>query len=258
MAQSMKTPRIFLSYRRSDSADVAGRIYDRLVQAFGGDAVFKDVDSVPLGIAFRKHIETSLARTHVVLVVIGPTWTSARNEQGETRILLENDLVRLEVETALALEVPVIPLLVGGATMPSPGEMPESILELRARNGMCVRPDPDFHSDMNRLISRIGADGTRAAETQTSPVKEAPRQFLQMLASLSHKKTFWEAISCFALGIYLTISGLHALALGGFLDSLSGLFSLVGGLILNILGRYKWYRFKKLTKAAPKDSNSNS
>ena len=41
-------PKIFLSYRRQDSAGVAGRIYDRLRQHFGDDAIFMDIDNIPL------------------------------------------------------------------------------------------------------------------------------------------------------------------------------------------------------------------
>lgn len=48
--------KILISYRREDSAHVTGRIYDRLVQQFGRTAVFKDVDSIPLGIDFRTYL----------------------------------------------------------------------------------------------------------------------------------------------------------------------------------------------------------
>jgi hypothetical protein len=48
---------IFISYRRSDSADITGRIYDRLVEEFGRDAIFKDVDSIPLGMDFKVYLD---------------------------------------------------------------------------------------------------------------------------------------------------------------------------------------------------------
>jgi hypothetical protein len=37
--------RIFISYRREETAYPAGWLYDRLVEHFGQDQVFKDVDS---------------------------------------------------------------------------------------------------------------------------------------------------------------------------------------------------------------------
>src|SRR6266446_6849141 len=68
------TPAIFISYRRDDTSDVTGRIYDRLIQHFGKDSVFKDVDSIPLGVDFKKHLRDSVARCDVLLTVIGRQW----------------------------------------------------------------------------------------------------------------------------------------------------------------------------------------
>jgi hypothetical protein len=49
--------RIFLSYRRDDTAAISGRVYDRLVARFGRRNVFKDIDSIPLGVDFQRHTE---------------------------------------------------------------------------------------------------------------------------------------------------------------------------------------------------------
>ena len=69
-------PSIFISYRRSDSIDVTGRIYDRLAANFGKDAIFKDVDNIPLGADFREYLKDTLNQCGVVLAVIGPTWVN--------------------------------------------------------------------------------------------------------------------------------------------------------------------------------------
>ncbi|MCX7010592.1 MAG: toll/interleukin-1 receptor domain-containing protein, partial [Kiritimatiellaeota bacterium] len=74
-------PAVFICYRREDSADVVGRIYDRLVERFGRDAVFKDVDSIPLGVDFREHLRDSISRFGVILVVIGAKWLSPEGSQ---------------------------------------------------------------------------------------------------------------------------------------------------------------------------------
>ena len=66
--------KILISYRREDSADVTGRIYDRLVQQFGQEAVFKDVDSIPFGVDFRIHLDAQVAKCEVFLAVIGQDW----------------------------------------------------------------------------------------------------------------------------------------------------------------------------------------
>jgi hypothetical protein len=148
-------PVIFISYRRSDSQDVTGRIYDRLLNTFTRNQVFKDVDSIPLGVSFPAHIQEILGKSSVVLVVIGPTWLATTDGQGKRRLDDPSDFVRLEVELALRAEIPVIPVLVSGARMPPASELPESLKGLADRNGMQVRADPDFNHDMTRLFSGI-------------------------------------------------------------------------------------------------------
>src|SRR5438874_1986477 len=111
-------PVIFLSYRRSDSQDVTGRIYDRLVGKFSQKQVFKDVDNIPLGVSFPSHIKQMLSKANFVLVIIGPSWVTATDEHGVRRLDDENDFVRLEVELALRANMPVIPVLVSNARMP--------------------------------------------------------------------------------------------------------------------------------------------
>ena len=146
------TSAAFICYRRDDSEDVVGRIYDRLVQSFGRDAVFKDVDSIPLGEDFRQYLSESMGRFAVVLVVIGTKWLSV---QGAERLGEDRDFVRIEIESALSLGVPVIPVLVQGATMPKEQDLPPSIARLAYHNGLAVRPDPDFRHDISRLIEGI-------------------------------------------------------------------------------------------------------
>ena len=145
-------PNIFISYRRKDSQDITGRIYDRLIQKYSKFQVFKDVDSIPLGVDFRTHIDQKVSECDIVLVVIGDTWLNIINEHGQRRIEDPLDFVYLEIEAALRREIPVIPLLVKGATMPPPHELPLGIRPLAYRNGTPIRSDPDFHNDVSRLL----------------------------------------------------------------------------------------------------------
>ena len=149
------TDHIFLSYRRNDSADVIGRIYDRLTQTYGDPAIFKDVDSIPLGIDFRTHLDKKVSACRVFIAVIGPQWVSITDAEGNRRLVQPHDFVRIEVESALAREIPVIPLLVSGAVMPTAAQLPPSLQALAYRNGALVRPDPDFHNDMDRVIAGL-------------------------------------------------------------------------------------------------------
>jgi len=148
--------RIFMSYRRSDSADVTGRIYDRLVQRFGKEQIFKDVDSIPLGLDFREYVGEVVGRCNLLLAVVGDQWLTV-NAGGTRRIDDPKDLVRIEIEAALARKIPVVPVLVRGASVPEEQELPPSLAGLTYRNGIKVRSDPDFHHDMDRLIAGMEA-----------------------------------------------------------------------------------------------------
>jgi len=151
--ESSKPPGIFISYRREDTSDVTGRIYDRLIQHFGKESVFKDVDSIPLGIDFRQHLGDSVGRCDVLLTIIGRQWSTG--EVGKRRLDDVRDFVRIELEAALRRGIPVVPVLVQGSSLPSGDDLPETLQSLVYRNGMPVRPDPDFHQDMDKLIRGI-------------------------------------------------------------------------------------------------------
>jgi formylglycine-generating enzyme required for sulfatase activity len=147
--------KVLISYRREDSAHVTGRIYDRLVQQFGRTAVFKDVDSIPLGIDFRTYLDQQVAKCDVFLGVIGRNSMKPQGQKGKSRLADPADFVRLEIEAALKRQIPVIPVLVEGASIPAVDRLPTSLQGLSYRNGIVVRPDPDFHRDMDRLIEHL-------------------------------------------------------------------------------------------------------
>ena len=162
--------KILISYRREDSADVTGRVYDRLIQQFGQEAVFKDVDSIPLGVDFRIYLDEQVAKCDVFLAVIGRDWMRAGGRKGKSRLDDPRDFVRLEIESALKRQILVIPVLVGGASIPVAERLPASVQDLSYRNGIAVRPDPDFHRDMDRLIEYLKQQIQGLKEHRTEPV----------------------------------------------------------------------------------------
>jgi hypothetical protein len=158
--------RIFISYRRSDSMAITGRIYDRLVAAFGARNIFKDVDAIPPGVDFRTYIDDALSKASVVVVIIGQQWVLTTDDYGKRRLNNPDDFVRIEVETALKREnVLVIPVLVNDARMPPAEMLPPSLKELAYRNSLEVRNDPDFNHDVSHLIGVIRARMPRARRT---------------------------------------------------------------------------------------------
>jgi TIR domain len=143
--------KITISYRRDDSMDITGRIFDRLTSRYGRETVFRDIDSIPPGLDFREHIQASIEDSDVLMVVVGPRWMGG-SRHGHPRIHAETDYVRIEVEAALNRHIPVIPLLVGGADMPQPSQLPENIREFAYRNAVQVDSGRDFDHHMNGLI----------------------------------------------------------------------------------------------------------
>jgi hypothetical protein len=156
---------IFISYRRSDSEGESGRLSDVLSHRFSEQAVFMDVDAIRPGRDFRVAIEESIQGCAVLLVVIGPEWLEARSTAGGKRRLDElNDYVRLEIAAALVRDIPVIPVLIRGAKMPTAEQLPQEISELAYRNGVELTHSR-WKSDLQVLVhariwrSRRGAGG---------------------------------------------------------------------------------------------------
>jgi TIR domain len=145
------TAKVFISYRRDDSAGYAGRVRDRLERELGRELLFMDVDAIPLGTNFSKVLHEEVAKCSVLLAVIGPNWLDARDEHGNRRLDDPNDWVRVEITAALQRNIPVIPILLDGATIPKADQLPEDLKELALRNGMEIR-HASFQDDMNRLI----------------------------------------------------------------------------------------------------------
>jgi hypothetical protein len=167
--------RIAISYRRDDSAGITGRIFDRLVNRYGADSVFRDVDNIPLGVDFREHINTVLAQTDVTLVVVGKRWFGPLPRR-RRRIDDPADPVRVEVETALRNGMPVVPVLVEGGAMPNVDQLPDSLKEFVYRNGLEVAPGRDFDQHIERLIRSMEPILARPAKELEEAARRAEEE----------------------------------------------------------------------------------
>jgi hypothetical protein len=146
-------PRIFISYRRSDSAAIVGHIYERLAARYKTESVFRDINKMPLGKNFYDHIKEELSGCDVVLVVIGPQWL-AIDAQGQSRIQQSDDPVRLEVEAALQSGATVIPVMVEDAAIPKSTDLPERLKTFPALAGTRINVE-DFDTHLERLMQSI-------------------------------------------------------------------------------------------------------
>ncbi len=152
--------RVFISYRRDDSAYPAGWLYDRLCAHLGSEQVFKDVDSIDPGDDFVWVLENAVGSCQVLLALIGDRWLDITDETGQRRLDNPDDFVRIEIEAALRRGVRVVPLLVGRAPMPRSEQLPDSLQGLVRRHAIQLSPNR-FESDLARLLPVI--DKTLAA-----------------------------------------------------------------------------------------------
>lgn len=144
---------VFISYRRSDSAPWAGRLRDRLVAELPERHVFFDIDNISLGVDFRKVIADTLADCDDVLLLIGPGWLE-RDSDGVRRVDDAADLHRVEVESSLRSGTRLIPILVGGASMPRAEDLPEPMRELAFRNAHKIE-HASFGRDVDVLVRAL-------------------------------------------------------------------------------------------------------
>lgn len=221
---------IFLSYRRQDSSSATGRLADRLEEHFGPQRVFRDYDSIVAGADFADAIRRAIGISTVVLVVVGPRWSDARDEQGRRRLDDPGDFVRLEIESALADEVPVIPVLVEGAKMPPAEALPAS-LEAFSRCQAVELAESRWRDDADRLIASLQSQF--AIESEAAPLTEEggggamsvfsrfaldllelathPRRLIarrQTGHALDHVRAFLFLLACLALGNLALVVGL--------------------------------------------------
>jgi tetratricopeptide (TPR) repeat protein len=144
--------RIFISYRRQETAWPARQLYDVLVERFPAEQVFKDIDSIEPGEDFIERTTAAVASCDVLLALIGPQWLTMTDKDGHRRLDDPEDYVRVEIETALTRKIRVIPILVDHAKMPGAKELPATLAPLVRRNAVEINPET---FDTKRLISTV-------------------------------------------------------------------------------------------------------
>lgn len=146
---------IFVSYRRDDAAGHAGRLVDRLTARFGADGVFMDVQDIAPGDKFAASIDDTIARCDCLVAVIGPRWVDLMQQRAQR----PEDFVRHEIAAALRRDITVVPVLVGGAAMPSRQVLPADLAALSQRNAVEIRDDR-FEDDVTRLGDALAKRST--------------------------------------------------------------------------------------------------
>jgi TIR domain len=192
--------RIFISYRRQETAWPARQLYDVLVEHFPAEQVFKDVDNIDPGDEFVERITSAVESCDVLLALIGPNWLTITNKKGQRRLDDPKDYVRLEIETALTRKIRVIPILVDDAQMPGEDELPPTVAPLVYRNAVEINP---VTFDTKRLISTVRrtlaalkvSDTTTGSASPTSTPR--PDRSNQQVAGPEVERLYDQALAAF-------------------------------------------------------------
>ena len=173
-----------MNYRREDTAGHAGRLYDDLVERFGADSVFMDIDAIPPGVDFADAIEQAIGSAQAFLALIGPRWIGATDEAGRRRLDQPDDFVRLEIEAALGSEMLLIPVLFQGVPMPGAEQLPPTLGELTRRNAFEIRSSSS-RCDVDRQSIRRLEEATARAGVRPRRLgcAGAPRPSRRLLRS---------------------------------------------------------------------------
>jgi hypothetical protein len=250
---------IFVSYRRADTAGHAGRLVDHLKTQFG-QQVFFDVDSISPGANFHKVIEETFAKCGAVVVLIGKRWLERDDSMppfGDSR-----DVITQEIRFAMESNLPIVPVLVDGATMPSESILPSQFVALSTLNAIDLR-HTSFDRDLQAVREQLGEilGAAKATAIEKVFLKLFGPFFGSSFARISSGivlfsvfGTLWALIELAAAGIVISQLGLRGL----FTPSLSDPEMLrlqavgtaaFGGFFFGFLGRrsIRWWRHATIT-----------
>lgn len=160
---------VFVSYRRGDSEGQARALFNELADLIGKNSVFMDVDSIALGRDFRRILQERLSSCDLMLALIGPDWLDIRDASGNRRLDSAADFVRQEIAAALQRNIPVTPVLVRGAQMPPPDQLPDDLKDLAYRNGFELS-HARWDSDVREMIKRLDLEQWDAQKSQRGAI----------------------------------------------------------------------------------------
>ena len=186
---------VFISYRREDSSGYAGRLFDILSVHFGKENIYMDLDTIRGGDNFVTVIEERVSQCDALLAVIGERWLTITGENGSRRLDIVQDFVRLEIAKALERGVRVIPVLVGGATMPHQQDLPDDLRSLHVHQAMDLR-DAHFHADAEQLMDvlkqTVPSITSRPRRVKSKQLALAVSSFLAVVVIVGGILVFWQ------------------------------------------------------------------
>jgi hypothetical protein len=184
LCHAIAMPKIFISYRRSDTGPEAGRLRTSLVHHFGRERIFRDKDSISPGVNWHDEVRQALSGDTIVLALIGKTWVTAIDATGQRLIDDSRSNNRLELETALRGGLKTIPVLVEGAEVPKDHELPDALRELLTINALRLRDD-DWDNDAQKVIETLESLGVKPAGREPRGDRRWQRRPMPWLAAVA-------------------------------------------------------------------------
>ena len=146
---------IFISYRREDSREAAGRLVEDLGKHFARELILDDIPAINPGTDFVEALQALFDACGVLLVVIGPRWLTAVDQRGRRRLDLPDDWIYREIAEGLQRPwVRVVPVLVDDAVMPTADELPAALLPLARRQAFSLTTS-HWGDDVGQLVQRL-------------------------------------------------------------------------------------------------------
>ena len=197
---------IFVSYRRDDTRQAAGRLADGLADHFGSANIFRDIEGIELGVEFAQALNQALEACVVMLVLIGPKWLDIRDAQGRRRLDDPSDWIRQEISTALRRGIRVVPVLIDGTALPDESTLSDELKPLVRRQALEIA-DSRWRGDLQRLVDTLaripGLDLLRPAPPGPAP---APAPSPTPSPTPAGKKQLWSGIAIGVFGL-LAVAG---------------------------------------------------
>jgi hypothetical protein len=194
----MENGKIFISYRREDTSGESGRLKDTLEQIFGKESIFYDGETLEAGLNFDQSIAKALNESNVLLAMIGPHWMKVADSKGVKRLQKPDDWVRKEIAEAIKRNIRVIPVLVNGADMPDPDELPEDLKELSMKHAQELTSSR-WNYDVGVLTKVLEKFIMRNPELAPRPTPQpsSPRSFV---SPVPEPKKWWTKNYVWAIG----------------------------------------------------------
>jgi hypothetical protein len=163
MGDDTAVAEIFVNYRKVDSRYGAAVVHQSLVRRFGARHVFIDHQSMNPGVRYPDGLRAGIAHARILLVLIGPNWLADDPlVPGKRLVDREDEWVRREIREALANHLEIIPVLLGGASLPAPGTLPKDIEELTMRQRAWVDDRSNRTWQSSRRPSWSGCRNSRS------------------------------------------------------------------------------------------------